>query len=54
MTSSLVRPSPEQFQAMQTQMEAGMAQAGTLQDVPDDNVRLVGKYADRMARLGRR
>ena len=52
MTSSLVRLSPEQFQAMQAQVEAGMAQAAAMQDVPDDNVRLVRKYGDRMAKLG--
>jgi hypothetical protein len=46
--------SPEQFRAMQAQAEAGMAQAAAMQDVPDENVRLVGKYGDRMAMLGRR
>lgn len=45
---------PEQFRAMQAQMETGMAQAATMQDVPEENVLLVGKYRDRMAALGRR
>jgi hypothetical protein len=55
MTSPLVRRLTSALAgAMQTQREAGMVRAASTPDVPDDNVGPVGKYADRMAELGRR
>jgi hypothetical protein len=41
---------------MAAQMKAGMAAAGALREVPEQNVDLMKRYQDRMARLrgGRR
>jgi hypothetical protein len=46
------RLSPEQQQALAAQMQAGMAAASAVRDVPPENVELVKQYQDRMAGLG--
>ena len=46
--------SPEQLKAMQGQMNAGMAIADSMGDVPDENVTLMEKYRDRMAKLSKK
>lgn len=46
--------SPEQMMMISGQMEAGMAMAGKMQDVPDENLELMKKYRERMAKLGAR
>src|SRR5262245_35152811 len=44
--------SPEQMKMMQGQMGAGMAMAGSMRDVPDQNVELMTKYRAQMEALG--
>jgi hypothetical protein len=46
--------SPEQLKAMQGQMNAGMAIADSMGDVPDENLTLMEKYRDRMAKLSKK
>jgi len=43
--------SPEQLKALESQMNAGMAMAGSLQDVPEANLELVKKYRTQMDSL---
>ena len=44
--------SPEQMKMVASQMEAGLAMAGKMQDVPEENLELMKKYRERMAKLG--
>jgi len=44
----------EQAKVLSAQMGAGFAMAESLQDVPEENVALVTKYADRMANLSKK
>jgi hypothetical protein len=43
--------SPEQVKMIQGQMDAALATAGKMQDVPEENLALMKKYGDRMAKL---
>ncbi len=45
---------PEQAAMIEAQAKAGMAMARGMRDVPDENLELMKKYRDRMARLGAR
>jgi hypothetical protein len=43
--------SPEQLEAMQGHMSAGMAMVGSMSEVPEENLVLMEKYRDRMEKL---